>query len=187
MTNSKPPLLLPILLLIGLVLPAGCATLSGADPGARTPGTLIDDMAVQNLAMRKLRLADERLARANINILSHNGHVLLTGQVPDAGSKVLAQQLVAEMAHVEVVHNELQVAPPTSLATRTNDALLSTRIKTQLLAQRGVPGDRIKVVTEDGVVYLVGIVPRRQADQAVQVTSTVHGVRKIVKVFQYLD
>jgi osmotically-inducible protein OsmY len=75
----------------------------------------------------------------------------------------------------------------TSLLARTNDAWLTSKVKAKLVADRVVAADRIKVITENGVVYLMGIVPRKQAEEAVRVTSTVGGVQKIVKVFDYLD
>jgi osmotically-inducible protein OsmY len=176
-----------LFLLTGLTVFAGCAPISGNDQSTRTPGTVIDDVAISNLAMRQLRRDEGSLANANINVLSHNGHVLLTGQVDNEAARARAQDIVAGLAQVQVVHNELAIGPATSLTTRSRDAWISSKVKTRLLSERGVPGDRIKVTTEDGAVYLVGIVPRAEADRAVAVTGTVQGVRKIVKVFQYLD
>jgi osmotically-inducible protein OsmY len=166
---------------------AGCATLSGSDPGARTPGTIIDDLAIQTLALRQIRQSDARFRGANLTIASHNGHVLLAGQVASDELRQRAQDVVNRLEHVRSVHNELSVEGSTSLLARTNDAWLTSKVKAKLVADRVVAADRIKVITENGVVYLMGIVPRKQAEEAVRVTSTVGGVQKIVKVFDYLD
>ncbi len=185
--NHLGPLIMRCGLGILALAVVGCAPISSTDNGSRTPGTVIDDVAISNLATRQLRRSQETSVNTNINVLSHNGHVLLTGQVPDAASKTSAQEIVSGLAQVQMVHNELVVGPPTGLSTRSRDAWVTSKVKTRLLSERGVPGDRIKVTTEDGAVYLVGIVPREEADRAVDVTGTVQGVRKIVKVFQYLD
>jgi osmotically-inducible protein OsmY len=176
-----------LLITLLIFLSSGCATLSGSDPGARTPGTIIDDVAIQNLAMRQIRQSDERFRSANLTIASYNGHVLLAGQVSSADLKEKAQDIINRLEHVQSVHNELTVEGSTALLARTNDAWLTSKVKAKLVTDRAVSADRIKVVTENGVVYLMGIVPRAQADEAVRVVSTVGGVQKIVKVFDYLD
>lgn len=85
------------------------------------------------------------------------------------------------------IHNELEIAGPTSTIVRTNDVYLTSRVKLQLLADENAPGSRIKVVTENGVVYLMGLLKRSEADTAVAIVRSVPGVRKIVKVFEYID
>ena len=113
--------------------------------------------------------------------------MLLTGQVPSEDTKTLADQKVAELRKVKTVHNELQVAGPTSMVARSNDTWLMTKVKTALLTSNRVSGNRIKVVTEDGIVYLLGLLTRDEADAAVDVARQVYGVQKIVKVFEYIN
>ena len=91
------------------------------------------------------------------------------------------------MQGVRKVHNELQIGLPVSALVRSNDALLTTRIKTQMLADNTIPGSKIKVITENGVVYLMGLITRQEGIRATNLTQSVSGVQKIVKLFQYTD
>ncbi len=170
-----------------LFLMFGCAPISGDQPGPRTPGTIIDDIAVQNLAKRQISQADRRFRTANVSVISHNGHVLIIGQVGSDDLKRQAEEVVNGLAHVRSVHNELTVGGTISLLARTNDSWLTSKVKTKLIADSAVPADRVKVITENGVVYLMGRITREQADEAVRVVSTTGGVQKIVKVIEYID
>ncbi|MOA44908.1 Osmotically-inducible protein Y precursor [compost metagenome] len=85
------------------------------------------------------------------------------------------------------VHNELQILPPSSLLARQNDTWLTTKIKAQMLADANIPGSRIKVVTENGIVYLLGLLTKQEAAQATNLVQGVSGVQKIVKLFEYID
>jgi len=113
--------------------------------------------------------------------------VLLGGQTPRAELKALAEQAALSVQGISTLHNELDVAPPTSSLVRGNDALLTSNIKTQMLADSRVASTRIKVITENGVVYLLGIITQQQASDALAVVQNAAGVQKIVKLFQYLD
>lgn len=183
---SSPRASLVLALVLTTLVMQGCATLTGTDPGARTAGTIIDDQMIETLAKRRI-FAEPGFETAHIAVVSLNGHILLVGQVASENLKRQAQRTVERLANVESVHNELTVGGSTSMVARTNDAWLTTKVKTKLITHDGVDGDRIKVVTEDGVVYLMGRVPRREAELAVQATGGVFGVQKIVKVFQYLE
>jgi len=88
---------------------------------------------------------------------------------------------------VKKVHNELQVMQPSSILARNNDAWLTTKIKTQMLGDSAVPSSRIKVITENGIVYLLGLVTQQEANSATAVVQGVSGVQKIVKLFEYID
>lgn len=194
----SPPVLLSLdtrrfhdLIQRGLLLLAcslwGCAGVTGSDPGARTPGTVLDDQVVESLAKKEMRKADVRLEDAHLVVVSHNGVVLLAGQVQSAELRDIAQRAVETLAPVRRVHNELAVSDPTSLGQRSTDAWLTSKIKTRLATHAGVDANRINVTTQDRVVYLMGTVPRQQADYAVEVSQQVRGVEKIVKVFEYTD
>ena len=164
----------------------GCFTLTGEDPSLRTPGGVIDDEVVETMVARRIDAADQRLSRSHINVDSYDGIVLLTGQVENGELRELAENSVGEVKRIRRVHNELKIGGPISLVARTNDNWLETKVKSRLIANPDVVASRIKVVVEDGVVYLIGIVSRQQADATVTVTKNVFGVQKIVKVFDYL-
>ncbi|MCE2424913.1 MAG: BON domain-containing protein [Pseudomonadales bacterium] len=164
----------------------GCFSLTGEDPTLRTPGGVIDDEVIETMVARRIDAADERLSRSHINVNSYDGIVLLTGQVENAELRELAESSVSEVKRIRRVHNELKIGGPISLVARTNDNWLETKVRSRLIANPEVVASRIKVVVEDGVVYLVGIVSREQADATVVVTKNVFGVQKIVKVFDYL-
>ena len=170
---------------LALILSA-CGTLTG-DPGSRTPETIWDDQKIEFDAAQKIKAADPQFESSHIVVVSHHGVVLLAGQVGSEALKLKAADVAASMKHVGSVHNELEISGPTSMVARSNDAWLTTKVKTKLIAHGAIDADRINVTTENGVVFLMGTVPREQAKYAVEVTQTVDGVQKIVKVFEYID
>ena len=99
----------------------------------------------------------------------------------------LDQQQAEKVAKVRKIHNELEVGGPISFVARSNDTWLTGKVKAKLLANKHTDANKLKVVTENGTVYLMGMLPRADADRAVEVTSSIYGVQKIVKVFEYLD
>ncbi|WP_207062659.1 BON domain-containing protein [Motiliproteus sp. SC1-56] len=156
------------------------------DPTRRTTGALIDDELVEIKALVNLAKASPSLENAHISAVSFNGIMLLVGQVPDAQSRKLAEQVVSKLHKIRTVHNELEVAGPTSQLVRTNDTWLTGKIKTAMLADRGIEGSRLKVVTENGVVYLMGLTTQREAERAVNLARQTQGVQKVVKIFEYI-
>ena len=124
---------------------------------------------------------------SHIVVTSFNGVVLLAGQTPRADLKAKAEQAAAAVQRVKTVHNELQILPPSSLLARQNDTWLTTKIKTQMLTDPYIPGSRIKVVTENGIVYLLGLLTKQEAAQATNLVQGVSGVQKVVKLFEYID
>lgn len=189
----KRPLIAVVL--ASTLLASGCSTIISntreapiqEDPGSRTLGHYLEDESIETKILVNISKGSEALAQSHINVISYNGQVLLVGQVPDAGVKQEAERIARQTRHVRKVHNELEIAGPTSTIVRSNDVYLTSRIKVQMLADKRVAGNRIKVVTENGVVYLMGLVRRDEADTAVDITRSVAGVRKIVKVFEYID
>lgn len=176
------------LFLAALVL-VGCSTAGpmSDDHGKRTIGTSIDDMRVASRAKSNIKSVNEQLRKAHIDVTSFNGVVLLTGQVPSEAARQDAERAVVGLRNVEAIHNELEVAGPTSIPSRMNDSYLSTKVKTALLTDSDTEGGRTKVVTENGVVYLMGLLTRDEADAAVAKAREVFGVQKIVKVFEYIN
>lgn len=176
-------------LTLAMLLLCSCTTIMPAtqDYGRRSWGTSWHDQLVESRGMQALRDASPELKTAHVSITCFNGIALITGQVPSDAARKLAGDTVAKVAHVRTVHNELQIAGPTSMVARTNDSWLTAKVKTELLASDKVSGNRIKVVTEDGVVYLMGLVSHRAAKAAVDVARQVYGVQKIVTAFEYID
>jgi len=155
----------------------------------RSIGHSIDDQFIEPQVTEKVRQAHPDLASSSSHIVvtTYNGVTLLAGQTPRQELKQLAEQAARSVSGVTRVHNELQILQPTSLLARSNDSLLTTKIKTQMLADNTVPGSKIKVVTENGIVYLLGLITRQEAARATSVVQSVSGVQKVVKLFQYTD
>lgn len=150
-------------------------------------GETFDDSRNESLAKKRVREADPGLAKANINVTSFDGIVLLTGQVSSADLIPIASAQVAPLRNVRKVHNELTVGGKTSYLSRTNDSWLTTKVKSAMAATEAADSTRIKVVTENGVVYLMGLVTREEADAAADIARNIQGVQKIVKVFDYIN
>jgi osmotically-inducible protein OsmY len=188
---------LPLLLLCTLLLAqSGCARLLGAvsdddgiqqTPTDRTMGRTIDDEVLENIALVNIRKAAPGLAESHLGVTSFNGVVLLTGQVRAEALRRQAEEVVRELRNVRRVYNELEVAGPTSLLTRSGDSWVTSKVKTKLLASDAAPGRDVKVVTENGVVYLMGLVTRDGADSAAEIARNTGGVRKVVRMFEYVD
>lgn len=158
------------------------------DRGTRTFGSKIDDSLIETKVAVNVAKANPDLDEgSHIVVSSFNGIVLLAGQTPRADLKALAEQAASSVQRVKKVNNELQVLAPSSLLARNNDAWLTTKIKTQMLTDNTIPGSRIKVVTENGIVYLLGLVTQQEATRATNLVQGVSGVQKIVKLFEYID
>ncbi|PSS56595.1 BON domain-containing protein [Pseudomonas sp. BBP2017] len=187
---------------IGLMALTLCLSLSGCssvltatrdtpiedDRGTRTFGSKIDDSLIETKVSVNVAKASPDLDKnSHIVVSSFNGIVLLAGQTPRADLKSLAEQAAGQVQRVKKVHNELQVLPPSSILARNNDAWLTTKIKTQMLTDNNIPGSRIKVITENGIVYMLGLLTQQEATRATNLVQGVSGVQKIVKLFEYID
>lgn len=158
------------------------------DRGTRTFGSKIDDSLIETKVSVNISKANPDLDKSShIVVSSYNGVVLLAGQTPRADLKSLAEQTASQVQRVKTVHNELQVIEPSSILARNNDAWLTTKIKSQMLTDANVPGSRIKVITENGIVYLLGLLTQEEATRATSLVQGVSGVQKIVKLFEYID
>lgn len=165
-----------------VTLLAGCVS----DPSKRTPGVFIDDAVLEPMVKREIFKSDPGFKGSHIVVVSYNGVVLLAGQVASQDLRDKAADVAQSLQRVRKVHNELNVGGPISLMARTNDSWLTTKVKSRLIFSDEAQGTKTKVLTENGVVYLMGLLSREQADNAVDVASQVYGVQKIVKVFEYL-
>ena len=174
---------------------SGCASLSkgmSEEPvdqnhGKRTFGAFIEDGNIERKVAVNLARASAELDESRIVAVSYNGNVLLAGQVANEDLKVQAGNIAEKVRHVRHVHNELQVVGSNSFLARTNDTWLTSKVKSRLLINGEAPGWRTKVVTENGVVYLMGLLTHEEADAVVQQVQKVYGVQKIVKIIEYID
>ncbi|MAY36895.1 MAG: phospholipid-binding protein [Spongiibacteraceae bacterium] len=191
MINVRAFFFLIIVSLIGL---SGCTAIVSAtsdgpikeDPGERTLGAAIDDQIIETKALVNIRAAHKDLDNANVDAVSYNGILLLIGQVPSENLRQLAAKTAADIKRVRRVHNELAVTGKTSLLVRSNDAWLSTKVRSKLAFSDKIESGRIKVVTENGVVYLMGIVNAQEADIAADLVRQTNGVQRVVRVFEYI-
>ena len=157
-------------------------TLAATD--RRTIGAQTEDTGIEVKAAAQLR---QQLSDAGgISVTSFNRKVLLTGQVPDERSRTEAGAVVGKLDNVLSVHNELQVAGRASMTSEAADTSITARVKAMLIEARDLQANTIKVVTEAGVVYLMGVVTRAEGDRAAQVASRVAGVQRVVTVFEYV-
>ena len=153
----------------------------------RSIGNKIDDQFLDPDVSSAISEAAPDLSSPTSHIVtsSYNGVILIAGQTPRADLKERAGQAARSVQGVIKVHNELQIMEPTSLIVRSNDALLTSKVKTLMLADASVPSSRIKVITENGVVFMLGIVTRQEAASATSVVENAAGVQKIVRLFEY--
>lgn len=158
------------------------------DPGRRSAGAVVEDQSIETRVKVNLQAQEPAFRKAHFDVISHNGVVLIVGQVPTEALKSRAGEIAAAASsRIKRIHNELEVRGNTSLLTRSNDTWISTKVRTQILADDRVPSDQIRVVTENGSVYLLGLITQEQGDEAAALTRNVSGVARVVKVFEYLN
>lgn len=162
----------------------GSSTDSSVKLDRRTAGAVIGDQEIEFRARNRLR---EAFPKIGISATSYNRQLLLTGQVPDEATRARATEVVTGIAEMRTLHNELTVSGTTSLFSTANDASITSQVKARLMRDERVPGTKVKVVTEAGAVYLMGLMKRSEAEVAKQIASTTSGVTRVVALFEYLD
>ena len=161
---------------------AGTAVMVGED--RRTVGTVAEDQGIELKAASRIR---ERFKDAHINITSYNRMVLLTGEAHDEAAKSEIARIARAVENVRGVYNEITVSGNTALSARANDSYLTSKVKARFVDQQKFNAFHVKVVTEANVVYLMGLVKRKEADDATQIARTTGGVQKVVRLFDYVD
>ena len=184
-------------LLLAIVLPAAAAVLQGCFPafmgvgaGAimsvadrRTTGAQVEDEAIELKISGRI---NERYGdRVHVDVTSFNRSVLLTGEVPEPRIKADVEKIALGVQNVRGVTNEIEIAGIPSAPARANDGYLTAKVKTRFLDAGKFSPIYVKVTTEAGVVYLMGIVTEQEAADAVEIARTTGGVRKVVKIFEY--
>lgn len=196
MLKKRNELTLLALVMIVVALIQGCAgaVVAGAAGGVasatydrRTVGTIVDDETIEWKARGKLYGDDELADKTHISVTSFNNVVLLTGQAPTKALRNKAVELVRTIEKVRRVHNEIVLAQPIPVKAHSEDAWITTKVKTELTKTKGINPLHVKVVTENGVVYLMGLVTHAEAKVAVGSATSVGGVKRVIKLFEYLD
>jgi len=162
----------------------GVAMGAAATVDRRTLGAQTEDKSITVKA--EVKLANLGGDNGHINVASFNRKVLLTGEVPDQAIKATAEREVRAIEGVQSVFNELEIAGPASYTSRSSDALVTTKVKASLVEMKTISAASFKVVTENGTVYLMGRVTQREGDVATDVTKSVAGVQRVVKLFEYI-
>ncbi len=147
--------------------------------------TTHDDTKLANKIVAKIKADKNLWQESHIEVTTFNHVVLLTGQTPNAEWKQFAGEAAKSTPDIDKVYNQLSIEGPTSSLTRTSDSWLTTKIRTLMLANQDLKSSSIKVVTENGIVYLMGMVSQTQADIAVDIARKVSGVQRVIKVFIY--
>jgi osmotically-inducible protein OsmY len=183
--------LLLLVLISGLL--QGCFPVIAAGVGAgaliaqdrRGKDIFIDDQQIETTAFERI---DTQFKTAmHVNVTSYNHNVLISGEVLDEPTKTEIGKIVSGIKNVHDVTNDLAVSNISSLVSRSNDVLITSDVKLRFVNDKRFNADHIKVVTENGTVYLLGIVSRVEADAATDVTSTTKGVQRVVRMFEYTD
>ena len=182
------------LLLVGFAITLqGCAGIviaGGATAGAmandrRTSGAYVDDETIEWKIIDVLYQDEQIDQQTHLNATSYNGIVLLTGEIPNEEMRVKIGEKIRSVQGVRQLHDETSIAAPSSMMSRSGDTWITSKVKTAMLTGDTDMGVRTKVVTDKGVVYLMGIVSPQEADKLTDIARRVDGVQKVVKVFEY--
>jgi osmotically-inducible protein OsmY len=185
-------LLLVFLMLIQLqgcvapLLVAGAAGGAAVANDKRNTRSMVDDQVIETKAKDKIYAKAEVAKKIHINITSYNGVVLLTGETLSRSLRTHAINITRQINNVRRVHNEIRVADLTNFSSRTNDSWITSKVKTQMLATKGFKSSQVKVVTEAGTVYIMGLVTKEAGSQAAEIARNVTGVKRVVKLFEYI-
>ncbi|TDN68240.1 BON domain-containing protein [Paraburkholderia sp. BL10I2N1] len=171
----------------------GCVlALAGAAGGGalvatdrRTLGAQTEDREIQVKALSQIN--DNVPDASHVNVAVFNRRVLITGEVPSDTYKQKAEAVVRNINNVNAIINELAVAPASAFSSRTNDTYLEGRVKSALIAEKGISANYFKVVSERSNIYLMGLVTADEGNRGADVASRVPGVAQVVKVFQYIQ
>ncbi len=181
-----------ILSAITATLLAGCfpAAVVGVGAGAlmvadrRITETYLADEAIEMRASS--RIGEKFGSEAHVNVTSYNRMLLLTGEVPTAEAKAELGKIMATVPNVKSVSNEVLVAPASTIAGRSTDTYTTSKVKARFVDYNKFAANKVKVVTEWGTVFLLGLVTQREADEAVDIARTTGGVQKVVRLFEII-
>ena len=173
----------------GIMVGGTAAGVAAATHDRRTAGTIVEDQVIESKAALAL-LRETSLNGTHLNVTSVNNIVLLSGETPTEAQKKRAFELVRNVEKVRRVENEVVIGPPASMMSRSNDTWITAKVKTQVLTVKDMQGfdlTRVKIVTENGRVFLMGLVTNAEADAVTEVARRVQGVQRVVRLFEYVN
>lgn len=171
----------------------GCVPVAAVGVGAgalvfadrRPTETYIADEAIETRTANRI---NEKFGdRAHVNATSYNRAVLLTGEVPNEAARAEAERIASAVPNVKAITNELLVAGPSSYMARSNDGYITSKVKARFIDANKFAPNHVKVITEAGTAYLLGLVTQREANDAVEIARTTGGVQKVVRVFEIIS
>lgn len=146
----------------------------------------LTDQYINMQAFQAIHHKHQEFKNANISVATYNGEVLLAGEVPEAWQREKVEEVIKKIPDVKEVYNLVQVSSPSSTLTRMSDAWITAKVKAKFIASDDLDATQIKVVTENGTVYLMGILPAEDANIAAQLASETSGVQRVIKIFSYV-
>ena len=172
-----------------VVVGGAAATTVSLAHDRRTAGSVVEDNAIKARVVSALHDDSELERNSHINVSVFNGWVLLSGETPTEAFRSRAGDIARKQEKVRRLYNELTIAAPSSMMTRSSDTWITTKVKSSLVGLdiEGFDPTRVKVVTENGTVFLLGLVYHAEANAAVAAAQKVSGVQRVVKLFEYLD
>lgn len=167
------------------VVAAGLSTGVMMAKDRRTSGAYVEDQAIETKSFD--RIGKQFKDGVNVNVTSFNRNVLISGEVPTDAIKTEVGKIVAGIDNTRNVTNELTISGTSSLTSRGSDTLITSDVKLRFVGDKRFEADHVKVVTENGTVFLMGLVKHAEGDIAAEIASTTSGVRRVVKLFEYID
>lgn len=181
---------MPFLILLLLLPLTGCMNVASSGAQAvynhHSLEKSFSDQYITLQAYQKINTKYPAFAHTNITVSTYHGEVLLAGQAPESWQRTRAENIVKQIPNVVRVYNQIQIASPSSSLVRMSDAWITTKVKSQLIASADLDATQVKVVTENGIVYLMGILTPEESVAAVDVASNTKGVLGVVKIFSYM-
>lgn len=177
-----------------LAMLSGCGTLMAElesdsideDPGVRSLAAQVLDETIETKAIINIRAADDGFDKSRFNVVSYNGYVLITGEVGTPELKTKANDVLRQIEGVRRIYNELETAPVSGTEEQANDVWITSKVKTALLVGSNTPALRVKVLTENGVVYLMGLLTPEEAKRVAEKASGIIGVKRVVQLFELI-
>lgn len=175
-----------LLIIAALFVLQGCATSLTKGGDRRTQGTFIEDDTIADTATSRIK--NKYTDKVHVNVHSYNRKVLVTGEVADEAIKIDITRIIGGVQNVTAINNELTIGPLAAFSSRSSDALTTSNVNLRLRdSGKDLRAERVVVVTENGTVYLLGLVTRNEGNIATEVTSTSRGVKKVIPLFEYID
>lgn len=151
----------------------------------RSTGAYLEDQEIELKAEKAI--SDNLKENVHANITSYNRRVLITGEVSNEANKAKAESVVKPIQNVNRINNQLVIGANSTISSRTNDTYITSKVKTKFISENKFAANLVKVVTENGTVFLMGMVTHKEGDDAGEIASKVSDVKKVVKDFEYID